>query len=274
MLSSLSGCSLIDDDLADCASTRTLSCRLHPYGDIDSLLAAQITGNGGQILLNTLAAYYRGLLYPSHRTVNFSFYDVASGELCTVADEDVAGLTTSFTISLPQSDLQCVAESRQPMYSGREYLPARQPRDTVNLYPTSAQVAVVAKIDSTITEVQMVADGCANAFNAVDSTYSFAERTDTLSYTSAASTASLTTYTGEVLPSNSTQPWRITVYATTASGSVTRTVFTMRKPLLPGAIRVLQIEVGGNGAANTSDLSVGASVTLDWKRGGQYDPEI
>lgn len=255
-LSSICGCSLIDDDLADCATARTIDCRLHPYGDIDSLLAAQITGNGGQILINTLAAYYRSVLYPTSRTVNLSFYDAATGELCTTLTETMQGMSATFTPQLPVGDLRCDGESQQPLYRGSALMPRQQSRDTIDLYPVEAQVAVVAKVNPAVTSVQMVVGS------------------DSLQYRQTASTADFRTYAAATLPSGSSQSWQVTIYATLTDGSVTRTVLTVQRPLVAGDIRVLQVTIGSNGAAETSNIGVGASVTLDWKRGGQYDPTI
>lgn len=256
MLSSLCGCSLIDDDLADCATTRTIDCRLHSYGDIDSLLAAQINGIGGQNLINTLAAYYRSELYPSSRTVNLSFYDAATGELCTTHSETMQGLSATFAVQLPGGDLRCEGESQRPLYRGTTLMPRQQSRDTLELFPVEAQVAIAAKVDPSITNVQVVVGE------------------DSLDYLPSASTTDYRTFAGSTVPADGSKSWQITIYATTASGSVTRTVLTVQQPLVVGDIRVLQVTIGDNGAANTSNIGVGASVTLDWKRGGQYDPTI
>lgn len=48
----------------------------------------------------------------------------------------------------------------------------------------------------------------------------------------------------------------------------------MTEPLKAGDIRVIRIHVNDDGGVSTSDSNVGASVTLDWKKGGEYNPEI
>jgi hypothetical protein len=57
-------------------------------------------------------------------------------------------------------------------------------------------------------------------------------------------------------------------------GTVTRTLLSLYKPLKAGDIRVIKVNVNDDGGISTTDSNVGASVTLDWKSGGEYNPEI
>lgn len=291
MLASLSSCSLIDDDLTDCAITRTVECRLHVSSDIDSLLATQIPDSGGQELHDALTAYYQGLLYPPSHSVTINVYNTGNGGRVETVNDTIHGQSGTFTMRLPQGNLCGVAYSpsdysdvtgqdtiaarQQPLYSGRRDMPQGQSNYTLHMYPANAQVAVAVKADSTISNLQVMVEGCATSFNIADSTYSYSStRDELLTYQPTASTLARRTFTGAFLPSQGTQPWRVVILAITSTGSITRTVLTVNEPLKPGDIRVLMATVTSDGAAHTTNASVGASVILNWKRGGQYNPQI
>lgn len=273
VITSLGSCSLIDDNFDSCDSARNIECRLHINIGIDSLLASQIHGTDGQVLRDALSSYYNSL-NSSKRTVNLNFYDATTNGLVASDSVVMQSSEAAYSINLPSGDMNGVAQTNNPLFSGRVFMPDGQSRYSLDLYPADAQVALAAKVDNSITNVQVVVEGCASGFNAIDSTYTYYNKADTLLYTKAASVGPWRTYTGAVLPSNPSQSWTVTVYATTSTGSVTRTVLTVSQPLLPGDIRILQIAIGADGAASTIDLGVGASVTLDWKKGGEYNPEI
>ncbi len=78
---------------------------------------------------------------------------------------------------------------------------------------------------------------------------------------------------GTESPSNDAV-WRIIVLNDMPGGSVTRTVLYVRKPLRAGDVRVIRVHVNDDGGVDTGNSNVGASVTLDWKKGGEYNPEI
>lgn len=276
MLSSLGACSLIDDDLANCATTRTIDCRLHPTDNIDSLLAAQITGSGGQFLHDALTAYYEPLHHPASHTVRLDFYDVATAGLCTTFNGTLEDTTGTFRPELPTGHLRAeglspadfnptapaprdtVVAPLQPVYTGSLDMPDNQPRYVIDLYPVNAHVAIAANISSAIRSVQIMAEDSA--------AHLFTERPRTSGLTQRI-------FVGTIIP-EAAKEWRVVVLATTASGSITRTVLTINRPLTPGDIRVLQVSITDNGATQTTNAGVGASVTLDWKRGGTYNPEI
>lgn len=254
----MSSCSLIYDHSGSCDENRTIELRLHSYDDVDSILAAQMPDSEQQDLRNALSAYYKSLLFPSSYNVDLDFYDAATNNLLTSDNVNISGDNSVVTISLPSGNLRCVGQTQQPRYSGNLDMPEGQSSYALHLYPTDANVALVAKVDNSIKDVLV--------------TTSLNNHTDTLNFTREASTATRQTYTGTVQPS--TDKWTVTVYATTSTGSITRTVLTIDKPLAPGDLRILQIAIDSNGAATTTAIGVGATVTLDWKKGGEYNPEI
>jgi len=75
--------------------------------------------------------------------------------------------------------------------------------------------------------------------------------------------------------------WELRVYvprpgsAQSRSGaSITETVFRLKKPLRAGQLMIIRGRLLPDGSVTTNTSEVGVSVTLDWKPGGTYNPEI
>ena len=64
------------------------------------------------------------------------------------------------------------------------------------------------------------------------------------------------------------------IYADMPNGSITKTVLTLSEALKAGDIKVIRVKVNDDGGISTTDSNVGASVTLDWKKGGEYNPDL
>lgn len=56
--------------------------------------------------------------------------------------------------------------------------------------------------------------------------------------------------------------------------SVTETVLPLKVPLRAGEFKIINCRMGEQGAIFTDIRDVGVSVTLDWKPGNVYNPEI
>ena len=68
--------------------------------------------------------------------------------------------------------------------------------------------------------------------------------------------------------------WEWHCYCPMPDGTVTRTVLSMKTPLRAGQLEILKARLCDDGVIRTDNPSVGISVTLDWKPGGDYDPGI
>lgn len=68
--------------------------------------------------------------------------------------------------------------------------------------------------------------------------------------------------------------WKYRVYVTNADGSVTESIVGIREPLRAGQLKIVQVWIGDDGRVNSESPEVGVSVTLDWKPGNTYEPEI
>ena len=68
--------------------------------------------------------------------------------------------------------------------------------------------------------------------------------------------------------------WQIKVYLTKTDDSVTETVLDITEPLKAGNLKIIKGALDDEGAVRPYDSTVGVSVTLDWNKGGTYDPEL
>ena len=139
-----------------------------------------------------------------------------------------------------------------------------------------------------VTRIRVFLADLATSFTPNDSTWHWEHnslvRTDAVDITGTDSVA----YCGVAFPSRMEAPgtidpdvaaakgavWRVVILSELPNGTTTRSVLYMAKPLKAGDIRVIRIRVNDDGGVSTSDSNVGASVTLDWKKGGEYNPEI
>lgn len=158
----------------------------------------------------------------------------------------------------------------------------------VDLYPADAGVAVVMRDNPKVGLVRVFLADLATSFTPDDSTWHWDHaslvRTTPLTVSGTDSTA----YCGVAFPSHNTTAtgakgirradggalWHAVVLVDMPDGTVTRTLLSLYKPLKAGDIRVIKVNVNDDGGISTTDSNVGASVTLDWKSGGEYNPEI
>ena len=68
--------------------------------------------------------------------------------------------------------------------------------------------------------------------------------------------------------------WEYRVYVTNADGTVTESIVGIREPLRAGQLKIVQVWVDDDGTVKSDLPEVGVSVTLDWKPGNVYHPNI
>lgn len=68
--------------------------------------------------------------------------------------------------------------------------------------------------------------------------------------------------------------WEFRVYLPQPDGTTTETILGIREPLRAGQFKIVRARIGDNGAIEPEAPEVGVSVTLDWKPGNVYNPEI
>lgn len=68
--------------------------------------------------------------------------------------------------------------------------------------------------------------------------------------------------------------WEFRIYLPQSDGTITETILGIKEPLRAGQLKIVRVRVGDNGAIESEAPEVGVSVTLDWKPGGVYHPEL
>lgn len=172
------------------------------------------------------------------------------------------------------------------LYTGRARLDATGQKaldGQVDLYmANSAAVLVIDTTGYEVRDIQMTVEGVASAFNIADSTYTYnggtidAMRLDMSAYPDNKREA-LYTY---CFPSRDQATkadeaiWTIKVYVTLTDGTITENVLSIYEPLKAGNVEIYKSKIDEKGVLLIADSQVGVSVTLDWKPGGQYNPDL
>jgi hypothetical protein len=68
--------------------------------------------------------------------------------------------------------------------------------------------------------------------------------------------------------------WEIRVYVPHENGTKDEYVLGIKEPIRAGQFKIIRVKMGENGKIISEDPLVGVSVTLDWKPGGEYNPEL
>ena len=68
--------------------------------------------------------------------------------------------------------------------------------------------------------------------------------------------------------------WEFRIYLPQADGTITETILGIKEPLRAGQLKIVRGKVGEKGQVIPESSEVGASVTLDWKPGNTYHPEL
>ena len=68
--------------------------------------------------------------------------------------------------------------------------------------------------------------------------------------------------------------WQIRAYVTLPDGTVTESILYIDRPLQAAQLRIIKARLKSDGSLQPESQEVGVSVTLDWKQGGTYEPEL
>lgn len=68
--------------------------------------------------------------------------------------------------------------------------------------------------------------------------------------------------------------WEFRIYLPQSDGTITETILGIREPLRAGQFKIVRVRINDEGIPMPVSTEVGVSVTLDWKPGGIYHPEL
>lgn len=196
------------------------------------------------------------------------------------------------TLALQQQDADTIGSHSVGLFSARlpMHVEDRNQDFDVTLYMQNcASCLVLSPGDAQPDKVWGYADGFANGFDADDSTYVFSRKTVVRESLLRDESARLYGLYAATFPSRDSAPsltpsaaegskesaslWRIYVYVK-INGKITQTTLSVAEPLRAGQLRIIKGIIKPDGSIATNTQSVGVSVKLDWKPGGQHDIEV
>lgn len=209
---------------------------------------------------------------------NYSYSSMLEQAEGTVPDGSSIEIVDSHTTGL--------FTARQPM----EVLSGVSQTFNVRLYMANSAAALVLDPKGhTFKDIKVYTTGFASEFHISDSAYVYPTATSPLIRADKVATDNdLLCYCTVNFPSPDAVPassakrradsetplWQFKVYLTRMDDSVTETVLDITEPLKAGNLKIIKGALDDEGAVRPYDSTVGVSVTLDWNKGGTYDPEL
>ena len=197
----------------------------------------------------------------------------------------VSGGEQSYTHSLVQKQGETIESHETGLFTARADMEVQEDKDQtfhVDLYMANSATALV--IDNAegveVKEIQVYATGFATAFNVNDSTYTYVDNPPMVHANQVDTRADgMLCFCTVNFPSRDKavgdEPlWQYVVYVTLADGSVTQSVLNINDPLKAGDLKIVKTYLQADGSLQPDNTLVGVSVTLDWKQGGTYEPEM
>lgn len=230
------------------------------------------------------------LMNDNEKTYTFSlpaqdYRHLALANLQNNSVVSVTGGEQSATQTLVQKQGETIESHETGLFTAREDMKVKEGEDQtfhVDLYMANSATALV--IDNPrgveVKDIQVYATGFATAFNVNDSTYTYVDNPPMVH------AQQVSTGVGDMLcfctvnfPSRDKavgeEPlWQYVVYVTLADGSVTQSVLSLKEPLMAGNLKIVKTYLQADGSLQPDNTLVGVSVTLDWKQGGTYEPEM
>lgn len=206
----------------------------------------------------------------------------------------LSGTQHSSSTRINQAEGDILPSQTTAIYTARQLM--RMSVDTVenfdvHLYMVSSAVAlVIDTLPANMPRMDVLYSGGATGFSVIDSTYSFdhpslirAERLMNRCYSVVAWPSR--GYSEDNPQSPSLKPsatreqeafWELRCYVPLPNGKTTETVLSSYKPLKAGTLEVVRVNMRSDGSLEPLDETqeVGASVTLDWKEGGEHNIDI
>jgi hypothetical protein len=197
----------------------------------------------------------------------------------------VTGGDQSATQTLVQKQGETIESHETGLFTAREDMKVKEGEDQtfhVDLYMANSATALV--IDNArgveVKDIQVYATGFATAFSVNDSTYTYVDNPPMVHAQQVSTDADdMLCFCTVNFPSRDKavgeEPlWQYVVYVTLADGSVTQSVLSLKEPLMAGNLKIVKTYLQADGSLQPDNTLVGVSVTLDWKQGGTYEPEM
>jgi len=218
------------------------------------------------------------------------------------------GVENCKTATLRQVAGDTIESHNTGIFTARQYMEMIEGIDqTFNVKLYMANCSPMLAVDPQghdISRMQVFATGFASAFHIADSVYEYSKPAPMIRTTrldadesgqvgfvsvnfpsrepSSSSQSSVSGTTRTVIETTDpfiAQPgdevlWEFHIFLPQADGTTTKTVLSIKEPLRAGQFKIIKAKIGDNGQIEPEAPTVGVSVTLDWKSGGTYNPDL
>ena len=308
----LSSCSIIDEDLDDCGINNKIVYRLKLITNIQTELDQQLGSADERPVANALRQSLNGIFTDMAHDIDLSFYNTdnirekheqhimnaSQAEYVVYLPERdyrnlaVANITNATNVTLESDDntpttmklLQqqgdTIDSHTTGMFTARKTIEVCNCTESFNveLYMANSCAALVVDTAGVgIRGMKVLTQDFATSFAVSDSTYAYQANPLIRSVEVPTNGQPYTCHYAVSFPSRHTRSdslFRIKAYVTLPDGTTTENIITVEQPLLAGYLKIIKMKMKPNGSLTPLSQDVGVSVTLNWKQGGTYEPEI
>lgn len=221
------------------------------------------------------------LYLPVREYIHLALANIVDAANVKLTDDDTAPLSR-----LLQTDADTIDSHTTGLFSARQSINVTGDEDktfNVKLYMVNSAAALV--IDtlgvSGIQDIRIFSSGFANSFMLRDSLYIYGKSPVVRSVPVEMDHGHHVCHYTVTFPSYQ-QPvarateeyWRFMAYVTLSDGTTTENIISIQSPLMPEQLKVVKAQMRPDGSLVPLTGNVGVSVTLDWKEGGTFEPEL
>ena len=308
----LASCSIIDENLDDCGVNNKMVYRLKLITNIQTELDQQLGSADERPVANALRQSLNGIFTDMAHDIDLSFYNTANirekheqhimnasqAEYVVYLPERdyrnlaVANITNATNVTLESDDntpttmklLQqqgdTIDSHTTGMFTARKTIEVCNCTESFNveLYMANSCAALVVDTAGVgIRGMKVLTQDFATSFAVSDSTYAYQANPLIRSVEVPTNGQHYTCHYAVSFPSRHTRSdglFRIKAYVTLPDGTTTENIITVEQPLMAGYLKIIKMKMKPNGSLTPLSQDVGVSVTLNWKQGGTYEPEV
>lgn len=308
----LASCSIIDEDLDDCGVNNKMVYRLKLITNIQTELDEQLSSPEEQHVADALKESLKNIFTDKAHDIDLSFYntdntrekheqhimDASQAEYVVYLPErdyrnlavaNMADATnvrlesddyTPSTMKLQQQQGDTIDSHSTGMFTARKIIEVCNCTESFNveLYMANSCAALVVDTAGVnISGMKVLTQDFATSFAVSDSTYAYQANPLIRSVEVPTNGQPYTCHYAVSFPSRHTRSdglFRIKAYVTLPDGTTTENIITVEQPLMAGYLKIIKMKMKPNGSLTPLSQDVGVSVTLNWKQGGTYEPEI
>ncbi len=297
--------SCIDEDMSDCGNDYKITYRMNLSTSLSTEIEQTLTSAEEQAFAPTLRSALGNVFTDYAKDNDLSFY--VGGNLSRHEANEMNGNTASYTIYLSRNDyrhlalantqdetqvkttgqdalqqfaLQQVAGDtidchRYGLFTARKDIAADDFGKDIDVSLYMANCAAVVLINQNDTKPDALAgylNGMTTCFSVNDSTYAKTQTTVLRARSVYEAGNAYNALYAVGFPSEK-GTWTFDVIVK-RNGKYTKTALTVSEPLKAGQLKIIKTKLKDDGSLTTETRNVGATVTLDWKQGGEHDIDI